>query len=127
MLDKLDFWDEYLEFWNELREFTDYEICYSRSNSQYLSLPDKIQEDVGNQSLQKEDFVLRVERDSIYVHWLYLLSRRFEVIKRKLERKSRGRSRKSDLHHSQLDLSEQEIRRRLIEFERVLSSAWSGK
>lgn len=126
-LDKLDLWKEYLDFWNNLRKSTDYEICYTRSSTQsFLSLEhDNKGGGIGNPG--RESFILRVEHDLVYLHWLYLFCRRYKLMERKLERRNKGRSRKSDLHHSQLDLSEKEIRRRLSEFERILATARSEK
>ena len=126
-LDKLDFWEEYKAFWNELRKSTDYEICYSsRSTQSFLQLGQD-NKDGRSDNLGRESFILRLERDSVYLHWLYLSFRRYKLIDRKLERRNKGRSRKSDFHHSQLDLSEKEIRRRLLEFERILATAWNEK
>lgn len=120
MLDKMDLWAEYVAHWESLRESTSYELCYSKPSS--VELLEEKEVNLKSEWSLRRSFILRVEDEFVFIHWLYHASRRYELIKRKLDRRFSGRQRKSDFHAAQLDLSEHEIRRRIIEFERIVKS-----
>lgn len=100
LLDKLDQWEDYLSVWRCLQERTNLAIPYSREAREYHG--DRI-----------EPFVLGEDRFTLYVHFLYPVMWRKEVIERKVARKKTGRKLGNQFHHPPGELSEAEVRRRL--------------
>ena len=107
MLDRLDQWEAYLEAWGQIRAHTD----YTRRYSLQAKLPES----------RMAPFVLRRDRDTLWVHFLWGTSYRKAVIERKVRAKREGRRLGNLRHHRQDALSDAERRRRLNG-----SSDWSG-
>ncbi len=100
LLDKLDQWEDYLSVWRCLRERTNLTVPYSREAREHHG--DRI-----------EPFVLGEDKYTLWIHFLYPVMWRKEVIERKVARKKAGKRLGNQYHHPPSELSEAEVRRRL--------------
>lgn len=99
MLDRLDYWEEYLNVWNQLRENTSFSMTYNPS--------------VLDHSKQRiSPYIIKKDQNFLYVHFLYFKSHRKDIIERKLKRKQQGKKLGNQFHTSQADLSMDEKRER---------------
>ncbi len=100
MLDREDRWEEYLNAWEQIRENTNFAITYTMDARFH-------------HGERMTPFILRMGPDFLYIHFLYTLLYRKEVITRKLNKKNSGGKTSNLLHARQEELSEAEIKRRL--------------
>ena len=113
MLDRLDAWDTYLEVWHQLRQHTAYSLVYG-----------------GGAAMRPraQPYVLRREANRTYLHFLWIVSHRKELIERKLAKQRAGRPLGNLRHHPQSDLSDAELRRRrawVAQLARSLRRPWT--
>lgn len=97
-LDKLNRWNDYIAFYD-----------YILKNKAYVTKYSKFKDD---QNINA--FVLYEDLDYKYVHFLYGF-RRYDIIKRKLKRKTSGKSTNHLKKHQQDKLAEEEYQKRLDE------------
>lgn len=145
MLDKLDRLDEYLERWQWMRENIGCELEYSlpvdysaewlENSRNEARLPASgfvdaaLPAQLTNLPVREDQrpFVLRYAGESVWLHWLYQHEDRRQVIIRKLERKRKGKPRKSDQHGTAADISPEVMQERLNDFQRAIEQAWSNQ
>lgn len=101
LLDKADKWETYLLWFKFLRE---------NANS-YVSYERHILSHEGNDI---DEFIVGHSDGDSLVHNLYFYRRRRDIIERKLERWRSGKSYKNDLHHNKDELSDMDIKSRIM-------------
>ena len=111
MLDRLDQWEAYLEAWEQIRANTDHARRYNPEAA--LRQP------------AMAPFVLRRDRDALWVHFLWGTTSRKTVIERKVRAKREGRRLGNLRHHPQDELSDAERRRRLQWVVQSVQHMWS--
>lgn len=100
LLDKSDRWMAFVDYFNQVRD----EKCYTHTYS--LDIGDSH----GNPPFK--GYLIKKDKHYHYVHFLYQFSDRLEVIQRKIKRIKEGKKTDHLKHHSQSELSEEEIIRR---------------
>jgi len=110
VLDHLDRWDDYLSLWENLRKNTNFSATYAKEGLQLH----------GNRI---QPFILGEDGEYILVHFLYGMSDRKELIKRKQALQRSGK--KARKHTRQEELSNKQIEQRLQKVKDRL--AWASK
>jgi hypothetical protein len=98
-LDKLDRWEDYLSTWDIVRENTNYPMKYSLDSRK-------------RHGQRINDYILREDAKNIYVHFLWSISHRKEIIAGKMKKKQLGQRINNIFHAKQSDLSVEEIKER---------------
>ncbi len=102
MLDKLDLWEEFARAYDQLLEHTRLPLGVYAERSR-----------AGHLENGAGPFILADVPGGFTVHFLYGLRCRREVVRRKIDQRSRG-ARLGNLHHArQSDLTEEELRERV--------------
>ncbi len=103
MLDKLDYWDEFIEAYDQILEHTN------------LSFGGYYAEDSRAHHLQNGagPFLIGNVPGGFRLHFLYGLTNRREVIERKIDRRKRGKKLGNLYHARQSDLTEAELQERV--------------
>ncbi|MBU2530444.1 MAG: hypothetical protein KKD35_05335 [Elusimicrobia bacterium] len=96
-LDKLDRWEDYLDSWERV-------LRNVKVGHKY---PLDIKREVGI-----TPYIIKESNDAIYVHFLWSLKPRKELIERKLEKKRKGKKIGNLLHAQQSELTTEEIKER---------------
>ena len=101
MLDRLDEWDAYLTAWESVRAHTDYALTYVSGARR-------------THGARLAPFIIGEDSNGLAVHFLWLTLHRKEVIERKVARRRRGQKLGNLMHARQEELSDGEIRDRLM-------------
>lgn len=98
-LDSTDRWHKFLEFFEETLATKDYKLTYS----------------LDSKSERFGRFYLGSDERFHYVHFLFIGSDRFDIVQRKAKREIDGKSTNHLRHHTQSDLTDEEIEHRYKE------------
>ncbi len=98
MLDRLDEWDAYLDAWQQIRTHTDLALTYDAAT---------------RHAERMAPYILRRDRHTLWLHFLWLAAPRKAVIERKLEARRKGWRLGNRRHRPQDELSPAELQRRL--------------
>lgn len=96
LLDKADRWHAYVDLWDKLYKEKQYLLTYDRSRDD----PDF------------NRFVVKEDRYYKYVHFLYVGSHRYDLIKKKIQKLSEGKKVGNLMHRTQAELTDEEIEER---------------
>jgi hypothetical protein len=96
-LDQTDRWFRYLEYFEQIFEEKKYTMIYSKGS---------------DDTKRFGRYLLKATANSNIVHFLYLSESRRQVIQRKVDRAIQGKSTKHLMHHTQEQLTDEEIERR---------------
>lgn len=113
MLDYSNQWYQYVEEFENSRESKPYSIAYAKDSRKQIGSAD----DAGDAFYS---YVLGESELSYKVHFLYLCSHRYAIIKRKIDRYKAGKSTDYLMRHQQDKLSDAEFEQRLWELQRRL-------
>lgn len=98
MLDRLDEWDGYLDAWQQIRTHTDLALTYDAATPQ---------------AERMAPYILRRDRHTLRVHFLWPAAPRKAVVERKVEARRKGWRLGNRRHRPQDELSPAELQRRL--------------
>lgn len=110
MLDKLDRWFAYLHFFETIFYEKPYELTYSIPAT-------------GPELERFGRYLLRIDEYHQYIHFLYPLNYRYEVIQRKIQRLQQRKSVSHLMHHQQHLLTDEEIEWR---YQRIMTCIQQG-
>lgn len=96
LYDRLDYWRDYIEYFERIRTDKPYLI------KRWKHYP----------SEQDVSYIVRKDEESVYLHFLFVQRSRYELIKRKLDRFSRGLPLGHMRHRPPGELSEEEVEER---------------
>ncbi|MBE2973038.1 hypothetical protein [Priestia megaterium] len=96
-LDQTDRWFRYLEYFEQVFEEKSYTMIYSKGS---------------DDTKRFGRYLLKATESTNVVHFLYLSESRRQVIQRKANRAIRGKSTKHLIHHTQGQLTDEEIEHR---------------
>lgn len=116
MLDGLNRWQEYIATFDFARKTKNYTFCYKSSA---FGIGGNALDD-GSFS-EENSYILYTDGEYTYVHFLYSISHRYEIIQRKFQRLVNGESTKHLEKHSSDLLTDYELERRLAELSFKLS------
>ncbi|MBS9391960.1 MAG: hypothetical protein HEQ29_01900 [Dolichospermum sp. LBC05a] len=111
LLDKKDDWDEFIHFFEQtLQNRNVHTLTYHPAVFAYVD--------------PKSHYVVRFDTQYIYMHPLYLSDHRYQLIKKKIDRRSKNKKINNLQHKLKSDLSEEEIQSR---FSTIMKAAEEGQ
>lgn len=102
MLDKLDYWDDYIRLFDEVRQTKiepEYRVKRWRSYPCVFDVP----------------YILQEDDENVFLHFLFLQRPRYDLIREKLAKHRTGEKTGNMRHRRQSELSEEEIHQRFLD------------